>query len=142
MSVGSFFKASALVLFIGCFVGGAAERAEAMLQRRDGRIALNTAMTETGATAKAVRSMYMQPNWMRGTAGCPALRAKLQRASLLNRDPFSRRFQMSLGNIEGIGQPTLCLLLEHGSMAALKLADALGVDAGLLGHGLLTHPEC
>lgn len=26
-------------------------------------------------------------------------------------------------------------------MAAFNLADALDVDAGLLSHGLLTHPE-
>ena len=49
---------------------------------------------------------------------------------------------MSLRNIESIGQPALRLLLEHRSMAALNLADALGMDAGLVGDGLLTHPEC
>ena len=83
----------------------------------------------------------MQPHGIGRIARFPTLRAKLQRASLLYRDTFCSGFQMSFRNIEGIGQPTLSLLLEYRCVAAFDFADALGMDAGLLTDGLLTHTE-
>ena len=135
--------ASTLVLFIRRVVGSAAERAEAMLQRRDRRIALNATMTEAGchseSSKKHVYATKLDEGALPGVQHC----GQNFSAPVSSTDiPFSRRYQMSLRNIEGIGQPTLRLLLEHRSVAAFNLADALGMDAGLLGDGLLTHPEC
>ena len=48
---------------------------------------------------------------------------------------------MRFGNIQGVGQPLPCLGFEHGGVSTLNFADALGMDAGLLSHGSLTHTE-
>jgi len=83
----------------------------------------------------------MQPHRIWCVTWFPALRAKLQRTRLFDGDPFCRCLQVGLGDIQGIGQPAFGLGLEHRRVAALNLADALGVDAGLVSHCLLTHAE-
>ena len=112
-----------------------------MLQRRNRRVTLNALVAQLAATAEAVVGMDMQPHRVRRVARFPALRAKLQCAGFLDRDAFSRCVQMGFRDIQGIGQPPPGLCFEHRRVAALNLADALGMDAGLLGHGPLTHAE-
>ena len=48
---------------------------------------------------------------------------------------------MRFRNIQSVGQALPCLCFKHCGVAVLYLADALGVDAGLLGHSPLTHTE-
>ena len=112
-----------------------------MLQRSDGRVALNAVMAQSAATAEAVMGVNMQPHGIRRVAWFPTLRTKLQCASLLYRDAFGRCIQVSLGNIQSVGESPTSLCFEHRGVAAFNLADALGMDTGLFGHGLLTHAE-
>lgn len=48
---------------------------------------------------------------------------------------------MGFRNIQGVGQPLPRLGFEHARVSTLDLADALGMNAGLLGHGPLAHAE-
>lgn len=98
-------------------------------------------MTQLAATAEAVVGVNMQPHGVRCVARLPALRTKLQCASLLDGDPLGRCLQVGFGDVQGVGQSASGLLLEYRGVATLDLADALGMNAGLLGHGLLTHAE-
>ena len=112
-----------------------------MLQRRDRRFTLNAAVAQAVATAEAVVRMDMQPHGIWSIARCPALRAKLQSAGLLNRDTFSGCIQMRFREIQGVGQPLPRLGFEHRGVTTLYFANALGMNAGFCGHCPLTHAE-
>jgi len=65
-------------------VGSTAVRTEAMLERRNGLLAMSTPIAKFPPTEKAKISPYIHPHWIGGISRNPAIRTELKLRNELN----------------------------------------------------------